>query len=83
MHAACKVVDMQGNSAHLQAVSQIRELVVRHGQLAESGAVMQGAAKMFTGIVLQHEGVEALNLLQTCVSSREDDSEGTYALLTL
>ena len=62
---------MHENSAHLEAVSQIRDLVVRHGQLAEGGAMVQGAAKIFKGIVLQYEGVEALDLLQTCACNRE------------
>ena len=50
----------------MQAVANIRQLIVRHGQLAESRAVVQGFAEVSESIVLQHQGVKASDLLYAC-----------------
>ena len=42
----------KGPGADLEAVAKVRQLVVCHGELAESCAVVQGFAKVSESIVL-------------------------------
>ena len=60
----------------MEAVAEVRQLVVRHGQLAESCAVVQGFAEVSESVAFQHQGVQALDLLQACRFMRRLILEG-------